>query len=186
MTRRRPPAAIPSPESGPPLPELAADAVSAVSDLFDEDDALDAFCAKSDLEKIRWRYLHADCDDFALALAILQEDAWPVVAAQSAEGPLHRLNRTANGRLVDASGYVTEDELCRRYGQKRIELVPPGLHGSLIDNDADLRRVFAAMAHLPTPPFNEPDFRRRVALWMLLGHHFDDPPPRPRVVPGAP
>lgn len=130
------------------LTELAEDASYAVSDLLD-DDQLNRFHDLTDREKIRYRYLHADCDDFALALYRIF--GWQIVSAVSEKGPLHRLNITPGGDLVDASGRTTVTAMARRYRARTITLSPPGgaeLSMSVLDDDCDLLPVVNSLYHL--------------------------------------
>jgi hypothetical protein len=162
----------------PSLAELGEDALFAVSDLLD-DDALDALSARSDIEKVRWRYAHADCDDFALALQVLSGGSWSIVSITGSKGPLHRAAQTPAGRLVDVHGYVDVDEVRQRYRTGKLSLRVVEETDSMIDDDAGLRRVMAVMLHLPEPPFSEPAFQRKVAQWLEAGVHFDASPVRP-------
>lgn len=166
----------------PTLEELAEDALASISDLFD-DDELDAIEASPALDIIRLRYTNSDCDDFALALNVLMN--WPVVAVSSpTKGPLHRLNRDDEGRLVDVMGFVTEDTLRQRYKVKRLMLAENAGAFSSLDDDDGLKRVMAAMTYLPQQPFSDPAFRARAQAWIREGVCFDEPEVRRSPQPG--
>lgn len=96
------------------LEELGQAALDAVSDLY-ADHQLAEIEQLSDLDKLRWQYMHSDCDNFAYAMQVLT--GWDLIAVSSrAHGPLHRLVRTSaedGARLVDVQGYLSEAELCR-------------------------------------------------------------------------
>lgn len=137
-----------------PIDQLANDAAYAISDLLDEV-GLEAFNALPALEKVISRYLHADCDDFALVLH--EVTGWPIVGVVGRCGPLHRLNQAPDGRLVDAAGWVTSADLARRY-HTPVSLIPPNgrsLSRSVLDDQDNEGRllVLAAMLHLRTEPF---------------------------------
>ncbi len=84
------------------LDSLAEDAGFAVSDLLD-DERWNWFEALPVVEKIQWRYCHADCDDFALALSEIT--GWPVVGISNPRcGSVHRLVESPDGRMLDAKG----------------------------------------------------------------------------------
>lgn len=131
---------------------LAQDAADSVADLLSED-AWEAFDNKTDLEKIEHRYLHADCDDFALALCLAL--GWNVRAVSGPKGPLHRLVESPEGRLLDVSGWVTPETLSERYRTRKLRLSAPGgaeLCHSRLD-DEGLQLVVAAMVQLGRAPF---------------------------------
>lgn len=75
--------------------------------------AMDSFLEMTPVEQIRYRYLHGDCDDFALVLH--RAIGLPVVSATSKHGFVHRLNQLSDGQLLDASGIVTKTTLEQRY-----------------------------------------------------------------------
>lgn len=163
-----------------PLSELAEDAMFSISNLFDDDDMV-AIEASSDLDKVRLRYTSADCDDFALAMHALT--GWPIVAVTSGrKGPLHRLVRvpddaiTDGGKFVDVMGFVTEAELRKRYKSKDLRFTDAGEGDSCLNEDGELARVVAVMAHLPEAPFVSPEFQAVVSTWLREGTFFDDAP----------
>lgn len=151
-----------------PLKDLAEDAGYAVSDLMDED-SWDAFDALPDVEKVQWRYCHSDCDDFALTLHEIT--GYPVVAINSPRrGPMHRLVEAPDGRLLDARGWITLDDLMARYQLKAltVERAATGeslLHTGTIDDDAGFHPILAAMLQLPVAPFNTPEFIAQAAAF---------------------
>lgn len=99
------------------LTQMADDACFAVSDLLDNA-AFERFNALSDLDKVRWRYAHADCDDFAQALHEIT--GWTIVTlTHPRRGPIHRLCRDEQGGLVDVYGWVTLHDLISRYHLRR-------------------------------------------------------------------
>lgn len=141
-----------------PLNYLADDAASAVSDLL-SDEQWDAFDALSDLEKVQWRYCHADCDDFAMTLSEIT--GYPVVAVSSLRrGPLHRLVEAPDGRLLDVMGWVSLEMLKSRYKQKSLEVFQAGcLYGATAESDDDLLPVLETVLQLPYAPFNSAEFQ---------------------------
>lgn len=167
------------------LSEHAEEAMDSLSNLCDGDDDYDEIDALSDFEKVRMRYNHADCDDFAMMLHALMH--WDIICVNSpTQGPIHRLVVTPEravqgiepGRYVDFDGYVSEDDLRKRYKTedltfyRGIEMLGP----TIID-DVELKRAMSVLAHLPTAPFNEPAFQSKLMDWLENGCYFDDKPP---------
>lgn len=144
-----------------PLNYLADDAASAVSDLL-SDEQWDAFDAMSDLEKVQWRYCHADCDDFAATLSEIT--GYPIVAVNSLRrGPIHRLVAAPDGQLLDVMGWVSLDSLKSRYRLKSLELFEGGSQfGASLDSD-DLRPLLETLLQLPYAPFNSLEFQALVS-----------------------
>ena len=162
----------------PTLSELAEDAMCVLSDLHD-DDYLDVIEDYSDLDKVRLRYTSSDCDDFALALSVLMD--WPVVGvASNKQGPLHRLNRSDDGRLVDVTGFVDEGVLRKRHKARDVTVTDLGSAWSSLGSDEDLRRLYATMLHLNTLPFTDSAFQHKITEWLRAGVYFDDEVPSPR------
>lgn len=152
------------------LQELADDACYAISDLY-TDDEFDAIREQPAVEQIKRRYLHADCDDFAFALNVLTD--WEIVAVScSSKGPLHRLNRDSEGRLVDISGFVTEEDLRKRYKSRKLSIAPADEGMSLIDDDEQLKDVIAVIPHLPYEPFT--GLAAQAQAFIASGKHFDE------------
>lgn len=142
------------------IEELAEDARGAVEDLID-DDRWGWFVSLAAAEQVQWRYCHADCDDFAWALSEIT--GWPVVGITNpSHGPLHRLVEAPDGRLLDARGWVTLDDLRQRYGVKRLKVVPDWPYEALLDGDEDYRPIVEALLQLPGSPFDEPAFQAQV------------------------
>lgn len=162
----------------PTLSELAEDAMGVLADLHD-DDYLDVIDGYSDLDKIRLRYTSSDCDDFALALSVLMD--WPVVGvASNKQGPLHRLNRSDDGQLVDVTGFVDEGVLRKRHKARDLTLADMDSAWFSLGSDEDLRRLYATMLHLDTLPFNDSAFKLKITDWLHAGVYFDDQAPSPR------
>ena len=145
--------------------EHAAILLDADSDLVDEPFEREPHHTALDL--LRELYAHDRCDWFAAALR--EVTGWPVVGAASpGEYPAHRLNRDPQGRLVDAYGYVTLDDLRWRYGIYDLEIVDhPEIHPDLAPSPRDLPWMAAAMLHLPTEPFVS--MRDRIEAWVRYG-----------------
>lgn len=163
------------------LQELADDARYAISDLFDEDE-FDDILEMPALEQVKLRYLRADCDDFAFALNVLTD--WDVVSVSCAsKGPLHRLNRDNEGRLVDISGFVSEEDLRKRYKIKKLLIQPASETMSMIDDDEQLKDVIAVIPHLPYEPFA--GLSAQAEAFVATGSHFgeDEPSPSPSPQP---
>lgn len=167
----------------PTLAELANDAMSSLSIDIESDAEFDRIDALSDMDKIRMRYKHADCDDLAFALNVLMD--WPVVCAVSpSQGPIHRLVQVPvdstefnTGEYVDVDGYASVTDLCKRYKSKRLQFVDGGaFHSPSIDDDDALRHVMATFKYLPASPFQEPAFQCKVDEWIKSGCFFDEAP----------
>lgn len=143
------------------LPELAKDAGFAVSDLLD-DDAWDLFEGLSDVEKVQWRYCHADCDDFALIVS--EVTGWPVVGISApSAGPLHRLVETPDGKFLDAKGWVTLDDLKKRYKKKALRVHRSAEEcSSLLSDDSEFHPLIAVLLQLPVSPYTEDTFRSQL------------------------
>lgn len=142
------------------LNELAEDAEDAVSDLMDDEGFL-WFQSLPDVEKIQWRYCHADCDDFAEILSDIT--GWPIVAINApALGPLHRLVESPDGQLLDARGWTTEEALKKRYKARALSLHRGEFVCETLQSptDDDLP-VVDVILQLPIAPFNEMNFLAR-------------------------
>jgi hypothetical protein len=147
----------------PTLDSLANDAASSVLDLLDETEWED-FDAKTPLEKIQWRYCHADCDAFAEAVSAVTD--WPIVAVHSAShGPVHRLVEMPDGSMVDAMGIVSKDDLCRRYGGEALSF-GPGAIFSMNQDPEDLVGELQAFCHLDVAPFNTTTFQEKMRAYI--------------------
>lgn len=132
-------------------------------------DEAEHFFSYNDVGRVRYFYTSSNCDDFATAMHEIA--GWPVVAiADNAKGPVHRLVQHLNGKFVDASGWVTFEELCKRYALKEPYLItgtkaenwmPGTLYEDVDDNGIDdaLTNVVTAIRHLPYAPFNEDWFQ---------------------------
>lgn len=145
-----------------PIEELAADARFAVEDLI-EDDRWGWFIALSPPEQVQWRYNCADCDDFALTLHEIT--GWPVVAINNpSRGPVHRLVEAPDGRMLDAGGWVTLDDLRQRYKLKALKVMRGEgrvMHCPMVSDDEDFHRIVEALLQFPVAPFNESDFQEK-------------------------
>lgn len=140
------------------MSELAEEAGFAVSDLMNEE-RWERFEALTDVEKIQWRYCHADCDDFASALRAIT--AWPIVAISDRKrGPLHRLVRAPDGRLLDARGWTSLEALRLRYKLTALPLAQENVAShSPLGTDEDFHPVVSALLQLPLEPFNTEAFQ---------------------------
>ena len=130
------------------------------------EEEFDRLEAMTDLMKVRQMYISGDCDAFAVALH--RVTGWPIRGVSSREhGPMHRLIQAPDGRLLDAAGWVSEKELCRRYGVRRIAMSRPGgeeLAGALLGMnedgiDSELVDAMIAMRAFDWAPFCEADFQ---------------------------
>jgi hypothetical protein len=150
----------------------------AIADLYD-DEELDAIEELPEIERIRKRYLHADCDDFALAVHVVT--GWRFASVSSAsKGPLHRMNVSDDGRFVDVSRYVSEEQLRKRYRSRDLSVSVCEGVDSMIDDDEALRRVVAVMPHLACQPFG--GLQAAAQAWLSSGCFFDDSPPAPKSI----
>lgn len=138
----------------PTLAELADDAACSVSDLL-SDNELARFQQMSDADKVIYRYLHADCDDVALALHVIT--GWDVRAVSSKGMPIHRLVSDPDGKLLDIGGWTTLAELQTRYKAKRLDITPAGqgdlqCHSTISDDD-DMAAAVATLLRSEREPF---------------------------------
>lgn len=161
-----------------PLPSLedcgeqAAIVLEADSDLVDH--PFERKPHHTALDLLRQLYARDRCDWFAVALR--EATGWPLVAVGSpGEYPAHRLNRDPQGRLVDAYGHVTLEDLRRRYRIDDLEIVDhPKIHPGFEPSPRDLPCIAAAMLHLPTEPFVS--IRGPLEAWVRYGHRFPGAP----------
>lgn len=148
------------------LKELADTAADAVSDLLQGEWA-DWFDGLSDLEKIQWRYCHADCDDFAAVLN--KVTGFPVVGLSNHKvGPLHRLVQADDGRLLDAHGWVDVPALSKRYRVRGIDktVLPQRSKQSIeLELDDVLSDILETMLLLPVAPYTDTEFRSKVLAY---------------------
>lgn len=167
----------------PTLADLASAAMDSISNLCESDEEFEKLDAMTDLEKVRMRYKHADCDDLAFALSVLMD--WPVVCAVSpSQGPIHRLVQVPvdstefnASEYVDVDGYTSEKDLCKRYKSKKLQFVDGGpFMGPTIEDDDELRQVMATFKYLPFAPFSDPKFQTKVDEWIDGGCFFDEAP----------
>lgn len=154
------------------IAQLAKDAAYAISDLMG-DEGYHAFLALPKTEQVIWRYCHADCDYFALALH--RALGWPVVSLTSGpDMPLHRLVKSPLHGLLDASGWVDEGTLRKHYGLKNARFSPPGgedlITGGSPEEDEALIPALQAILHLPHPPFSEQWLKRKVRDFLKSIH----------------
>jgi hypothetical protein len=133
---------------------LARDAADSVADMLD-DDAWDRFEALSPIEQVKYRYLHADCDDVALVLH--HALGWPFIAVSSENGMLHRLVQSPDGRLLDVGGWTDAAALAARYKTKKLAVSEAGgeemCQSTLHDDPEDFQQVVAALLQIETEPF---------------------------------
>jgi hypothetical protein len=113
-------------------------------------------------------YAHDRCDWFAYVLR--EATGWPVVEAASPRKPsAHRLNRDPQGRLVDAYGHVTLDDLRQRYGIGDLEIVEDAvIRRDFAPDRRYLARLGCAMLYLPWEPFAS--MRGALEAWVRHGH----------------
>ena len=165
----------------PTLGHLASYAMDSISNLCESDEEFEKLDSMTDLEKIRMRYKHADCDDLAFALSVLMD--WPVVCAVSpSQGPIHRLAQVPvdstefkAGAYVDVDGYISEKDLCKRYKSKKLQFVDGRpFMGPTIADDDELRQVMATFQYLPFAPFSDPKFQIKVDEWIESGNFFEE------------
>lgn len=157
-------------ETLPTLQELGQEALASISDMYD-DHELEQLEAMSDTELIRVRFAHADCDDFALAIHAIT--GWPIASVTSRScGPLHRLNIAPDGTMVDVDGFVSMEDLKKRYKLKDLSIITDTGCDSLIDSDAELAMVMANLLHLPNEPL--PSLRNLGREWLARGTFFDE------------
>jgi hypothetical protein len=119
------------------------------------------------LDLIHELYAHDRCDWFAAALR--EVTGWPVIAvAAPGEASAHRLNRDPQGRLIDCHGYVTLDDLRRRYGIDDLDIAEcAGVLKGYEPKAEHLPLVAVVMLHLPTEPFVS--LRGQVEAWVRYG-----------------
>ncbi len=143
------------------LKRMADEAAFSVSDLLDETRA-DEFDALSDLQKVQWRYAHADCDDFAQALHEIT--GWPIVAlSHPKRGPVHRLCQNDQGALVDVHGTTTLTELIHRYHLRQGAVQPVQRSMCTLDPESLCGVIdeIEVLGSLGLSPFNATDFSQR-------------------------
>lgn len=151
---------------------LAREADSAVSDLIG-DDKWDDFVSLPPVERIQWRYCHADCDDFALVLHEIT--GYPIVGlSHPSKGPIHRLVEAPDGRFIDAKGYVSIDDLKRRYRLKSLQVYINAGGCATINSDDEIADIIRAMLHFPEDPFQGVEFRAQVATYVATALMIDD------------
>jgi hypothetical protein len=136
------------------IEQLASSAAGAISDLM-SDEEWDNFDDLSYVEQVQYRYLHADCDDVAIALNRIT--GWEIRSISSERGPLHRLVSAPDGRLADITGWTSMEEIRDRYGAKRILISEPGAPtvycSSILEEDEDFQEVANALFLIPAEPF---------------------------------
>jgi hypothetical protein len=149
----------------PALEELADDAAFAVSDLLDDAD-WEWFEELGPVERIQWRYCHADCDDFAAVLSLIT--GWPVVCFESrTKGPVHRAVQAPDGRYLDAMGWSDIETLRVRYRMRGLRCArSTNAFSPLLDDDEDIARILCTISHLGVEPFNSPYFESLVSSFV--------------------
>lgn len=157
-----------NPRPVPTLKELASNAAAileAESDL--DDDPFIPGPQHSELDLLRQLYGHWRCDWFAVAVNAVT--GWEIVAAGSpGESSVHRLLRDPFGRLVDVYGYVTMDDLRKRYEIDDLEIFEENDMNSAYDLQAEyLPDLAAAMLYLKVKPFVS--MRAQVLEWVKYG-----------------
>lgn len=151
-----------STRTGPGWQSVTALVESAYSALDDMDEAeFERFERLSPWRKVAYRYLSADCDNFAVGLHRIT--GWPIVG-----NPAHRLVRGPQG-LIDASGWTTEQKLQRRYREWWQTLGEPGgeatAHSHMIGShyggiDELLAEVVSAIRQFPWAPYHTRMFQQ--------------------------
>lgn len=121
------------------------------------------------LQVIRQQYTSSDCGDFAVALT--RRTGWPIVNFVSAgKGLIHSAVRHPTGRFVDVSGFVTLEELRRRYKARDLAATLVSEGGYVIgcsEDDTDeewsaMRLASLVIEQLPYAPFKNLPKRRSV------------------------
>jgi len=159
---------LPADRPIPTLEELAEDANIALECEFDYGPELfERSPQNTALDLLRLQYAHCECRYFAFALRELT--GWPIVLAVEPGGLVcHQLNRDVQGRWVDVTGFVTLEELPRRYRGIELEV----REGKTFDendqpDDDKVAQVMAAMLYLPHEPFTSLSAQAR--LWVRHG-----------------
>lgn len=138
------------------LEQLSENSAFAISDLL-SDDEFDFFDGLTLIERVTYRYNHADCDD--LAYLVHLATGWDVIAVHSELGPIHRLNCDPSGRLLDASGWVTLKQLEDRYRSVQLTLSERGQGASacqsILEEPEDFVDVISAALLFETAPFTK-------------------------------
>jgi len=132
------------------LEEFAEDVSS---DMISDDKAWDTFINQSVKQKILFAFLHGECDAFAVALYRIF--GWKLINVVTENGSVHRISKTSDGRLVDASGYVTKEQLQKRYRAKKCSFSKEGDESmalGLVEEYVPL--AASAMLLLDIPPFS--------------------------------
>ena len=113
---------LPADRPIPTLEELAEEANIVMESEFDDGpEVFERSPKNTALDLLRLQYAHCECRYFAFALRELT--GWPIVLAVEPGGLLcHQLNRDAQGRLVDVTGFVTIEELPGRYRGIELEV----------------------------------------------------------------
>jgi hypothetical protein len=136
------------------IEQLAGSAAGAISDLMSDED-WEKFDELSYVKQVQYRYLHADCDDVAIALNRIT--GWEVRSISSEKGPLHRLVSDPDGRLVDITGWTSMEDIRIRYGAKKLLISDPGAPrvycSSILEEDEDFQEVANALLLIPVEPF---------------------------------
>ena len=159
---------LPADRPIPTLEELAEEANIVMESEFDYGpEVFERSPKNTALDLLRLQYAHCECRYFAFALRELT--GWPIVLAVEPGGLLcHQLNRDAQGRLVDVTGFVTLEELPGRYRGIELEV----REGNNFEGDGDLdddavAQVMAAMLYLPHEPFTS--LSAQASLWVRYG-----------------
>ena len=159
---------LPADRPIPTLEELAEEANIVMESEFDYGpEVFERSPKNTALDLLRLQYAHCECRYFAFALRELT--GWPIVLAVEPGGLLcHQLNRDAQGRLVDVTGFVTLEELPGRYRGIELEV----REGKTFDDndkpeDDKISQVMAAMLYLPHEPFTS--LSAQASLWVRHG-----------------
>jgi hypothetical protein len=135
--------------------EVADILAASVEDSFSEQD-LEAFLARPDHEQIKHVYLHSDCDFFAVAL--LEIFDYKICGVTTEHGPIHRLVQNESNQYIDASGFVTEEDLKKRYAAKQLNISKGGDESLAIGfsgDEEDIQLAAVSMLYLPWMPFTD-------------------------------
>lgn len=154
------------------LDDIADDLVYVLADDMDEGEFA-RVSAMAPAERVRYCYVSGDCDVFAEALH--RVTGWPIVGVSSpSRGPIHRLVRSPEGRLLDAAGWIDEDGLKKRYGLRRLDLSEQKAAlaslFSVDENGVDdqIANAVAAIRQFPWAPFCDDAFRQ-VSMRLVEG-----------------
>ena len=147
-----------------PLSEIASYAMYMLgSDMTD--DQWEELKERSHIEQIQYFYCHSDCQDFADVLS--RVTGWPtVVLSHKTHGPVHYMNKMPDGKLVDAIGVWTVEQIPKRYGLKKLmisEISFKDDHECFRGDDDDedpFSYAISAIRQFIHEPYGTPEFQQ--------------------------